>query len=57
MGSFLVALVVVVVIFLMMGVRVVRQGFVYTIERLGKLTLGAERGLQLIIPFFDKCGQ
>ena len=57
MGGFLVALIVVVVVFLMMGVRIVRQGFVYTIERLGKFTLAAEPGLHLIIPFVDRVGQ
>ena len=44
-------------VFLMMGVRVVRQGYVYTIERLGKFTLPAEPGLHLIIPFVDRVGQ
>jgi regulator of protease activity HflC (stomatin/prohibitin superfamily) len=57
MGSLLIALVVVVVVFLMMGVRVVRQGYVYTIERLGKYTLAAEPGLHLIIPFIDRVGR
>jgi regulator of protease activity HflC (stomatin/prohibitin superfamily) len=47
----------VVFIFLMMGVRVVRQGYVYTIERLGKYTLAAEPGMHLIIPFIDRVGQ
>ncbi|MEJ2458314.1 MAG: SPFH/Band 7/PHB domain protein [Novosphingobium sp.] len=56
-GSTLIALIVVVVVFLMMGVRVVRQGYVYTIERLGKFTLAAEPGLHLIIPFVDRVGQ
>ena len=49
--------VVVVFVFLLMGVRVVRQGYVYTIERLGKFTLAAEPGLHLIIPFVDRVGQ
>jgi regulator of protease activity HflC (stomatin/prohibitin superfamily) len=57
MGGFLVSLIVVVVVFLLMGVRVVRQGYVYTIERLGKFTLAAEPGLHLIIPFVDRVGQ
>jgi len=57
MGSFLLALVVVVVVFLMMAVRVVRQGYVYTIERLGKFTLAAEPGMHIIIPFVDRIGQ
>ncbi len=56
MGGFLIALVVVVVIFLLMGVRVVRQGYVYTIERLGKFTLAAQPGLHVIIPFIDRVG-
>ncbi|SFG17055.1 SPFH domain, Band 7 family protein [Novosphingobium sp. CF614] len=56
-GSTLLALIVVVVVFLMMGVRVVRQGYVYTIERLGKYTLAAQPGLHIIIPFVDRVGQ
>jgi regulator of protease activity HflC (stomatin/prohibitin superfamily) len=55
-GSFLISLIVVVVIFLLMGVRVVRQGYVYTIERLGKYTLAAQPGMHLIIPFIDRVG-
>ena len=57
MGGFLIALVVLVVLFLLMGVRVVRQGFVYTIERLGKFSLAAQPGLTLIIPFVDRVGR
>ena len=60
MGGFstaAVALLVVAFIFLLMGVRVVRQGYVYTIERLGKYTLAAEPGLHLIIPFVDRVGR
>jgi regulator of protease activity HflC (stomatin/prohibitin superfamily) len=43
-------------VFLLMGVRVVRQGYVYTIERLGKFTLAAHPGLHVIIPFIDRVG-
>ncbi|AIT80742.1 membrane protein [Novosphingobium pentaromativorans US6-1] len=57
MTEFLIALIVVVVVFLMMGVRVVRQGYVYTVERLGKFTLAAQPGLHVIIPFVDRVGQ
>ena len=56
MGGLLLAILVVVFMFLLMGVRVVRQGFVYTIERLGKYTLAAEPGLHVIIPFIDRVG-
>ena len=56
-GTAIFSILVLVVIFLAMGVRVVRQGFVYTIERLGKFTLAAEPGFHLIIPFIDRVGQ
>ena len=57
MFPLLIAIVVVLFIFLMMGVRVVRQGYVYTIERFGKFTLAADPGLHLLVPFFDRVGQ
>jgi regulator of protease activity HflC (stomatin/prohibitin superfamily) len=57
MGPFLIALLFLLIIFLLMGVRVVKQGYVYTIERVGKFTLAAEPGLHLIIPFIDRVGQ
>ncbi|MXO65368.1 SPFH domain-containing protein [Altericroceibacterium endophyticum] len=56
MGYFLIALIAVLVIFLLMAVRVVTQGYIYTIERLGKFTKQAEPGLHLIIPFIDSVG-
>ena len=56
MTQILILLPVVVAIFLMMGVRVVRQGYVYTIERLGKYSLPANPGFHFIIPFIDRVG-
>ena len=53
----LIALLVLLVVFLLMAVRVVKQGYVYTEERLGKYTLAAEPGLHLIMPFVDRVGQ
>ncbi|WP_347302238.1 SPFH domain-containing protein [Croceibacterium sp. TMG7-5b_MA50] len=53
----LVALVLVLLVFLFMSVRVVQQGYVYTVERLGKFTLAAEPGLHLIVPFVDRVGR
>jgi regulator of protease activity HflC (stomatin/prohibitin superfamily) len=41
----------------MMGVTVVQQGFVYTIERFGRYTYSAQPGLTVIIPFFDRVGR
>ena len=56
MFEVLLFILVLVFIFLLMGVRVVRQGYVYTIERLGKFTLAAQPGLHIIIPFIDRIG-
>jgi regulator of protease activity HflC (stomatin/prohibitin superfamily) len=57
MFGFLVALIVVVILVLFTTVRVVRQGYVYTIERLGKFTKAADPGLHVLIPFVDRVGQ
>ena len=46
----------VLVILLLTTIRVVRQGFVYTIERLGKYTKPAEPGLHILMPFIDRVG-
>ncbi|MBA4747554.1 MAG: SPFH/Band 7/PHB domain protein [Sphingopyxis sp.] len=45
------------IIFLMMGVTVVRQGFVYTVERFGRFTHAAYPGFNFIIPFVDRVGR
>jgi regulator of protease activity HflC (stomatin/prohibitin superfamily) len=50
-------LVLIAIIFVVMGVTVVRQGFVYTIERFGRYTYSAQPGLTVIIPFFDRVGR
>mgnify|MGYP000258130946 CR=1 FL=1 len=47
----------IVIIFVMMGVTVVQQGFVFTIERFGRYTYSAQPGLTVIIPFFDRVGR
>jgi len=57
MSGLLILLVVLVVVYLLTGIRVVRQGHVYTIERLGKYTLAATPGLHLIVPFVDRVGR
>ncbi len=56
MVGVLIALLGLLFILFLMGVRVVRQGYVYTIERLGKYTLAASPGLHILIPFFDRVG-
>jgi regulator of protease activity HflC (stomatin/prohibitin superfamily) len=44
-------------IFVSSAIKVVRQGYVYTIERLGKFTKAADPGMHVIIPFVDRVGQ
>jgi len=46
-----------VLIFLLSSVKVVRQGYQYTIERFGKFTNVAQPGLTILIPFFDRIGR
>ena len=57
MGGLLIAMVVFVIGVMLTTVRVVKQGFVYTIERLGKFTKAADPGLHILIPFVDRVGQ
>ena len=45
------------VVYVLMGVKMVRQGYQYTIERFGKFTSVAQPGLTLIIPFIDRIGR
>lgn len=44
-------------IFVMMAVKMVRQGYQYTIERFGRFTRVAHPGLTFITPFFDRIGR
>jgi len=53
----LIALVFLMIVFLMMAVTVVKQGFVYTVERFGRFTKAADPGLHLLVPFFERVGQ
>ncbi len=57
MGIFAITLAVFAIIFLMMGITVVRQGFVYTIERFGRFTHAAQPGFNFIVPFIDRVGR
>jgi len=56
MDYFLLVLLVVILIALFSSVRVVRQGFVYTIERMGRYTKPANPGLHIIVPLIDQVG-
>jgi regulator of protease activity HflC (stomatin/prohibitin superfamily) len=57
MEAFVLALLVVAIIFILMGVTVVRQGYVYTIERFGRFTHVAMPGFNFILPFVDRVGR
>jgi regulator of protease activity HflC (stomatin/prohibitin superfamily) len=56
-GAFVIFLAVLSIAILIMGVTVVKQGFVYTIERFGRFTHSAQPGFNFIIPFFDRVGR
>jgi len=43
-------------IFLMTAITMVKQGYVYTIERFGKFTKAADPGLTIIFPLIDRVG-
>ncbi len=58
MGFILAGLLVfLVLLYLALGMKVVRQGYQYTIERFGKFTAVAQPGLTFIIPLFDQIGR
>lgn len=52
-----IALLVFALAILFMGVRVVRQGYVYTIERFGRYTHAAQPGFNFIMPMVDRVGR
>ena len=56
MPVFVIVLLVAVVVFILLAVRVVRQGYVYTVERLGRFIKAAQPGLLIVIPFVDRIG-
>jgi regulator of protease activity HflC (stomatin/prohibitin superfamily) len=45
------------IVYVVMGVKMVTQGYQYTIERFGKFTAVAPPGLTLIMPFVDRVGR
>jgi regulator of protease activity HflC (stomatin/prohibitin superfamily) len=50
-------LVVLAIVFLFSAVKMVRQGYNYTIERFGRYTKTAAPGLTIIVPFFERVGR
>ncbi len=57
MLEFLVGLAVFALIIVMMSVKIVRQGYRYTIERFGRFVRVAEPGFNLVTPFIYRVGQ
>ena len=54
---FAIALVLLVIVTLVAGVKTVPQGYDWTIERFGKYTHTLSPGLNLIVPYFDRVGR
>ena len=54
---FLVVLAVIALLIVMMSVKIVHQGYRYTIERFGKFTRVAEPGMNLVTPFIYRVGR
>src|SRR5664279_3415186 len=51
-----IALVILVILVLLAGVKTVPQGYNYTVERFGRFTRSLSPGLSLIVPFIDRIG-
>ncbi len=45
------------IVFVIMSIKVVQQGFQYTIERFGRYTLTAHPGINFVVPFVDRVGR
>jgi regulator of protease activity HflC (stomatin/prohibitin superfamily) len=57
MMEFFWLLVVLAIVFLFASIKMVRQGYNYTIERFGRFTKVAQPGLTIILPFFERVGR
>ena len=53
----LAAIVVLVLVYVMIGVKIVHQGYRYTVEHFGRFVRAAEPGFHFIPPFFYRVGQ
>lgn len=56
-GVFVIVLLFLFVIIVFQAIRVVPQGYSYTVERFGRYTRALEPGLSLLIPFIDRVGR
>ena len=55
--SFLIAIAVLAFVFVMMSVKIVRQGYRYTIEHFGRFVRVADPGFNFVTPFFYRVGR
>ena len=55
--SFMAAIAVLVLLFVMMGVKIVHQGYRYTLEHFGRFVRVAQPGFNFVPPFFYRVGQ
>ena len=53
---FVIALVLLVIVTIALGVRMIPQGYVYTVERFGRYSRSLSAGLGLIIPYVERIG-
>ncbi|HMT15009.1 MAG TPA: SPFH/Band 7/PHB domain protein, partial [Aestuariivirga sp.] len=56
LGIFVIMFFGVVVFYLLRAIRMVPQGYNYTVERFGRYIRTLEPGLGLIVPFIDRVG-
>jgi len=54
--TFLIAIVALVLVFILMGVKIVRQGYRYTVEYFGRFVRVAQPGFNWVTPFFYRVG-
>ena len=55
--TFLIAIAVLVLLFVMMGVKIVHQGYRYTLEHFGRFVRVAEPGINFVTPFVTRVGR
>ena len=55
--SFVAAIAVLVLLFVMMGVKIVHQGYRYTLEHFGRFVRVAEPGINFVMPFVTRVGR
>src|SRR5918996_5469415 len=55
--TFMIAVAVLVLLYVMMGVKIVRQGYRFTIEHFGRFTRVADPGFNFVPPFFYRVGR